>query len=354
MLSGIQSRTQIRFVSPFVRHSISALVVSYREKPATAGWSICFLSIKRPNARGDVMKTDSVYKRAFNSALDLVSTLNEGDRLPSENALRQQLGVSRTTVRKVLLQLAERGLLDGERRRRAGPSAWKAVTRYPEAETVPQAAQVEKRFMEWMLRDNARPGTAINELELARQFGVATTGIREFLNRFQRFGLIEKRPNSGWVFKGFTPAFALELFEIREMFELRSAKAFAGLVETSLLWPQIEAIRMEHVSLLTEIERRYHDFSDLDSRFHKLINTAVPNRFIDDFYDIITLIFHYHYQWNKHDERQRNEVAIREHLIYIEALISRNLSMIELACRAHLASAKETLIRSTSNKTRPS
>ena len=207
--------------------------------------------------------------------------------------------------------------------------------------------------MEWMLRDNARPGTAINELELARQFGVATTGIREFLNRFQRFGLIEKRPNSGWVFKGFTPTFALELIEIREMFELRSAKAFAALATNSLLWQQVDAIRSEHLMLLSEIEHRYHDFSDLDSRFHRLINSVVPNRFIDDFYDIITLIFHYHYQWNKHDERQRNEVAIGEHLIYIEALVSRNVSMIELACRSHLASAKETLIRSTSNKPRP-
>ena len=108
------------------------------------------------------------------------------------------------------------------------------------------SAQVEKHFMEWMLRDNARPGTAINELELARQFGVATTGIREFLNRFQRFGLIEKRPNAGWVFKGFTAGFALELFEIREMFELRSARAFAALPESSPLWQQIEALREEH------------------------------------------------------------------------------------------------------------
>ena len=53
------------------------------------------------------------------------------------------------------------------------------------------SAQVEKRFMEWMLRDDASPGMTINELELARQFGVGTTGIREFLNRFQSFGLIE-------------------------------------------------------------------------------------------------------------------------------------------------------------------
>ena len=94
------------------------------------------------------------------------------------------------------------------------------------------SAQVEKRFMEWMLRDDASPGMSINELELARQFGVGTTGIREFLNRFQSFGLIEKRPNAGWLFKGFTINFALELFEIREMFELRSAVAFASLPKT--------------------------------------------------------------------------------------------------------------------------
>ena len=80
------------------------------------------------------------------------------------------------------------------------------------------------------------PGTTINELELARQFGVATTSIREFLNRFQRFGLIEKRPNGGWVFKGFTTDFALELFEIREMYELRSARALAPLPEESPAW----------------------------------------------------------------------------------------------------------------------
>ncbi|CAN5427288.1 GntR family transcriptional regulator [soil metagenome] len=293
------------------------------------------------------MKTDSVFKRAYNNALDVVSTLVDGQVLPSENALTAQLAVSRTTVRKVLLMLAARGVITGDTGHRIVRSARDGMQRFPEVETVPMTAHIEKRFMEWMLRDNARPGTAINEVELARQFGVATASLREFLIRFQRFRLIEKRPNSGWVFKGFTSSFALELFEIREMFELRSARAFAALPDASQLWRQIYALREEHLSLLSEIERRFHDFSDLDSRFHRLINTAAPNRFIDDFYDIITLIFHYHYQWNKQDERQRNEVAIHEHLTYIEALISRNISIVDLACRAHLASAKQTLLSST-------
>ncbi len=83
----------------------------------------------------------------------------------------------------------------------------------------------------------------------------------------------------------------------------------------------------------------------LDNRLHRLITTAVPNRFIDDFYDVITLIFHYHYQWNKRDERQRNEVAIGEHLAYIDALLARDRQQVEHACRAHLASARQTLRR---------
>ncbi len=292
------------------------------------------------------MKSDTVFKCAFNDALDLVANFEDGQQLPSETSLSAQLGVSRATVRKVLAVLASHGMVTGSGRDRFVHPSSGLIRRFPQAETVTTAAQVEKRFLEWMLRGDARPGTAINELDLARQFGVATSSVREFLNRFQRFGLIKKRPNAGWVFNGFTTAFGLELFEIREMFELRSAVAFATLPENSPRWDQLDAIGVEHLTLLASIEDRYHDFSDIDSRFHRLINTAAPNRFIDGFYDIITLIFHYHYQWNKRDERQRNEVALREHLVYIEALQTRKASLVQLACRAHLASARETLMRS--------
>ena len=296
------------------------------------------------------MKTDAVFKRAFNDAIDLISQLRDGDSLPSENQLGNLLRISRTTVRKILTALTAQDIIGGSGRDRVVRRG-SAARRFPEAETVPMSEQIEKRFLEWMLRDNTRPGTSINELELARRFDMATTGIREFLNRFQRFGLIEKRPNAGWVFKGFTASFALELFEIREMFELRSAIAFAALPESSPLWQRLAALREQHLALLNDIDQRYHDFSDLDSRFHQLVNSAAPNRFIEDFFDIITLIFHYHYQWNKRDERERNEVAIREHLTYIEALLSRNTAIVQLACRAHLASAKDTLMRSSSRKT---
>ncbi len=294
------------------------------------------------------MKTDAVFKRAFNQMLDLLESLGDGRQLPPEESLSVRLGVSRTTVRKVIDAMVRRRIIRGAGRSRFAFTSGKRIRRFPVSETVPMSAQVEKQVMEWMLRGNVRPGAAINELELARQFKVATTGIREFLNRFQSFGLIERRPNAGWIFKGFTPKFALELFEIREMFEVRSATTFVGLPHDSPLWVELEALKQEHRILLENIGERYHDFSDLDSRFHRLVNASAPNRFIDGFYDLITFIFHYHYQWNKHDERQRNEVAIREHLAYIDALQSRKIAKVQLACRDHLTSAKATLIRSTS------
>lgn len=129
--------------------------------------------------------------------------------------------------------------------------------------------------------------------------GVATNGIIEFLIRFSRFGLAEKKRNSGWLFEGFTEDFALELFEIRMMFELPSARRFAELPRESPLRVHLEALKHQHVDLLDNIEMRYHDFSSLDNRFHRLVNESSPNRFIDGFSDIITLILHYHYQWNK-------------------------------------------------------
>ena len=64
------------------------------------------------------MKTDTVFKRAFNDALDLVSKLGDGEALPSENSLSARLGVSRTTVRKILSTLGARGVVGGSGRQR--------------------------------------------------------------------------------------------------------------------------------------------------------------------------------------------------------------------------------------------
>ena len=294
------------------------------------------------------MRGETVFKRTFNRTLDYLTTNEIKSVVPSENILTERLKASRTTVRKVLENLHARRIIKGSSAKRLVVRHPKPTDYFPDSETVATSAQVEKKFMEWMLRGDRKAGDIVNGLELARQFGVSTSAIREYLNRFSRFGLIERRPNSSWIILGFTKEFALELFEIRELFETRSAIAFATQSEGSPKWQELRKLETEHRTLLKSISSRYQDFSDLDERFHRLVNNASNNRFIVDFYDIISLIFHYHYQWNKVDEKQRNRVAVLEHLDYIDALFSRDPQRVELACKSHLNSARKTLLSSIS------
>ena len=249
-------------------------------------------------------------------------------------------------MRKAIAEMRDRKLIKNVE------GKWRVVRRprksdhFPAAETVATYARVEKKFMEWMLLADRQPGDVVNGLELARQFKVSTGVIREYLSRFSRFGLIERRPNSSWTIRGFTREFALEIFAVRELFEFRSAVTFATLPEHAPEWEKLKMLEVEHRDLLKRIKTNFRDFSDLDERFHRLINDASQNRFIVDFYDVISLIFHYHYQWNKADERSRNRIAILEHLDYIEALFSRHPKRIELACMTHLNSARKTLLAS--------
>jgi DNA-binding GntR family transcriptional regulator len=292
------------------------------------------------------MKNDAVFKKSFNTLLDHVAELGRGGVLEPEARLAEILSVSRTTVRKALSELEARGIAKREGSRLQAQTRPTRGDYYPTEDTVATADQVEQKFLEWILRGDRRPGQQINGLELAREFDVSTIAIRDYLNRFTRFGLVEKRENSGWIIRGFNKDFALELFEVRELFELRSAQAFARQPADAPAWKVLRQIEREHRALLADIETRYQDFSRLDERFHRLIYDASKNRFIEDFHDVISLIFHYHYQWNKADERERNAVALAEHLDTIKALLTRDPEKIEKACRKHLASARETLLRS--------
>jgi DNA-binding GntR family transcriptional regulator len=217
---------------------------------------------------------------------------------------------------------------------------------YPDVDTEQVGAIVERRFMQWILHGDCRPGQQISALELSRQFGVSLSAVRDYLNRFPRYGLLERRPSGAWIFKGFTEEFAEELCEVRTMFELRSALRFITLPDDEHAWDELARIKREHLALLEEAETRFTDFSALDQRLHRCINDASRNRFFVGFYDVISMIFHYHYQWNKRDERERNIVAMREHLTYIDALQSRNASAVAKSCNAHLATARQTLLAS--------
>jgi DNA-binding GntR family transcriptional regulator len=291
-------------------------------------------------------KQNTLFKNAYNRYLQ---TLAASMNLPTEPEIATQLGIGRSTVRVILDRFRKLGIIDWNKQQKIVLRDPLPDDFFPQEETSSLHDIIEKNFMQMILSKEAEPGMQINELELARDIGVATSSVREYLIRFSRFGLIEKRPNSHWVLKGFTRQFALELANVRDMFELHSAVEFSQLPHDHILWAELDAIEAEHHKLLADIDTRYTEFSPLDERFHLLIHRASVNRFIMDFYDVISMVFHYHYQWNRVTLKSRNIRAIGEHLDYIAALRAGDRTTLEKACRTHLASARDTLLQSVSH-----
>lgn len=289
-------------------------------------------------------RSNTRFIEAHNTLLDVCKTLAVGDMLESENQLAAQLGVSRTVVRNVLARLDELGIIALQGRDKILVRPPRVDEQLEKPAPLLTIDELEGRFMDWVLRMDVPPGTSLNVAQLSKDFSVAPHTLQEFLSAFSRFGIVVRRPGGGWVLNGFTRAYALELSDFRTLLELNSVRHLVALPTDHPIWGRLDKLEAAHRDLLDRIENDYHDFSLLDETFHEAINSVVSNRFVKEFQKVISLIFHYHFQWNKADERIRNAAAIGEHLAYIDALRSRDVDQAQAAALRHLATSKQTLL----------
>ncbi len=291
-------------------------------------------------------RTDARFREAYNKLLLICDAVGIGSKLPSELVLAGEIEVSRTVVRSALTRLQEQGLIHWQGRDKTVIRASKPEDQLTVEKESVSPEQLEAAFLNWILRFDVPPGTSLNVAKLSKQFEVASHTLQEFFAGLSRFGLVERRPRGGWVLLGFTENYAVELSEFRTVLELNAVRQFAALPADHPARFKLAELRQEHLQLLERIDSDYHDFSPLDESFHTCINSVVQNRFVSEFQKVISLIFHYHYQWDKSCERQRNEAAIREHLSIIDAMESGDREAAIDAASRHLATSKETLLSS--------
>ncbi len=290
-------------------------------------------------------RENRTFKAAVNNALDLLAQMAPGDALGSEADLAAQLSISRTTARRVLSHLAGAGVIHWQGRDKRLLRRPADDDRFAPGEAAPALDQTEARFLEWILRTDLAPGARIHETDLARQLGTPTATARHILTDFQGSGLIEKNPNRHWTFLGFTRAYATEMCDLRELIERDAMRRLTSDPAHELL-PRIADMERLHIALLAQDDAAMQCFPALDARFHQVICSAAGNRFYDGFAQNISIIVHYHYQWNKRDETARNRTAIREHLAVIQAILSGRPNEARALFDDHLATARKTLLAS--------
>ena len=289
-------------------------------------------------------KPPTIFKRSTNLLLQYIDDqIAIGDTLPSEQRMAELAQGSRTAVRSTLTYLHERGIISGlkERRllRKPQPDDW-----FGEAELQSGAERIQQVLMERIYHSDLPPGADFSEAELARAAGASTISVREFLIGFSRYGLIEKKPQGGWRLCAFDRSFATELADVRRMFELSAVQHLVSLPPDDPAFARLAELVARHEKLGSSMPASHTDFPALDREFHSFLIGLLNNRFAQSLNDIVSLVFHYHYQWDKHDEMPRNQYAVQEHLAILRALERRDGAAAIKAMSTHLDSSRRTML----------
>lgn len=301
-------------------------------------------------------RSQNLRHNVINQMIDDMARGHIPSPLPSQSALAEMYNISRTTVRHMLSHLSECGVLtpvgsDYVIARKPNNDDGFACTTASLAE---QSRIFEHAFFTMINQRQLRAGETFSELQLARAAGVSPVVVREYLLKFGRYNLIISERRGLWRMQQFDQRYAEQLFEIREMLETHALQHFLNLPVADIRWQKARDLLDRHRALRDTISDNYRMFSLLDRDFHNLILSAAENVFFDQSLEIISVIFHFHYQWDESDLKQRNIVAVNEHMTILSALICRNDLSATAALRQHLQTARQTMIHSINTTSRKS
>lgn len=123
-------------------------------------------------------------------------------------------------------------------------------------------------------------------------------------------------------------------------------RAFRQLLErgaSNPVFSAVVALEADHRRIIGNIDAEYRNFPRPDEKFHRTIIDDLGNRFIKDFFELVAVIFHYHYRRNIRDEHERNLNAARQKLAIILAPKAGDSDQAAASFRDQLKSARETL-----------
>jgi len=121
------------------------------------------------------------------------------------------------------------------------------------------------------------PGTHLDEIELAKRFGVSRTPIREALSLLAGEGLVEIRPRRGAVVAQVTPQRLVEMFEVMAELEAMCARLAARRITD----PELAALEAAHERCREAAAGQDSDaYFYANEHFHQAIYHAGHNAFL--------------------------------------------------------------------------
>lgn len=181
----------------------------------------------------------------------------------------------------------------------------------------------------------------VREADLAREFGVSRTPIREALSQLARDGLIEQRPRRGVRVIPMNLEEYVAWLEIREVLEGIAARLAAQHATDEQLAAMRELFDPFKVDELVQ-EDISVAYARANARFHSMIVEASGNRLIRAMaqtYDHMGTT-----QLRIIARLSRSEASLKEHLEMIEALERRDPGEAENLARQHVKTLRQQVL----------
>ncbi len=178
--------------------------------------------------------------------------------------------------------------------------------------------RVYQCLKEWIIYSELKPGTPLNERELAQRFGISRTPLREVLQRLSYQRLLVIRPRKG-IFVA-----PIDFFTVRDIFEARlplerSAASLAALRATPEQMERMEMLvrSMYAARAAGDLKKHIH----LDQAYHETLAEAAHNvvlgEMLEDLHNICLRFWHL-----SHEAREERYGGIEE-LEQVTAAIKR-------------------------------
>jgi DNA-binding GntR family transcriptional regulator len=262
-----------------------------------------------------------------------------GHRL-TEQSLVDELGVSRSPVRKALQLLAERGVVSSEPNR-GFQLAWPRE-RLQRLELAPADDSDEATYLR-IAQDRVKGHLEeeVSEADLMARYDVSRPQVQRILHRMAREAMVERKPGRGWLFRPLLNDVASH----RESYRFRMIIEPAAILEPGYEIPaaELEKCRREQSELLDKGAARVRapELFRAGVHLHETLVAGAHNRFLLESLRTINQMRRV-VEYGTRLDRARLQRQCEEHLVLIDLLLRGERMEAAQYLRQHLNTARVT------------
>lgn len=180
-----------------------------------------------------------------------------------------------------------------------------------------------------------KPGDRLRETELAAQFGVSRTPIREAIRKLEADGIVEHMPRVGAVVRTLGQQEVVELYEMRIVLETTAASMAAKHAAAA----EIRTLESLNTAMQDAAEDPI-EVAALNRKFHRCIMDAARNQFLSQSYQALSHALLLLGKTTLETETRVSTVT-QQHAEIIAAMAAGHAEAAAEAMRAHMETSLE-------------